>query len=762
MGARTTRSKQGNLPAELTSFVGRRRELAEVKTHLASTRLLTLTGSGGAGKTRLAIRAAAEMARNFKDGACMAALAPIDDPLLVTQAVFSALGLPDVSSRWSMSALIDYLRDRRMLLVLDNCEHLLDSVAVLAGTLLKACPELRILATSRQPLGMAAEVRLRVPSLALPDPGQDLTSGQLAGFDAVALLVERARAVQPNFDVNESNARSVLELCARLDGLPLALELAAVRLEGLSVQQLLADLDRELVAPASALRGGEARQRTLEATLDWSHSLLSAEQRRAWARLSVFAGSFDEKGAATVCSDDDGFSHVLAGLVESSILQRDVQVNPPRYAMLETVRQYGRRKLHELGEELQVQTRHRDWVKRLVTEATSSPGDDDPEGFDRVHRERDNVWSALDFCLRQPGQADAGVMIVAFLNNYWLCRGPLRDVRRYLEAMLALTEPNTMVRARCLDSLAMFADVLDDPVAAEQAGKQALEMTTALGDEMWAGWACGSLLFAAFIQGKHAGVDALAQRMHDAGVKTRNPQLVAMSQHYRCLNWLGEGKLDEIVAVGEEALEALRKVGNRYHRGTLANTVAEARRRRGELDAAEVLIREGIECKQPVDDRRGLATLIETLAWITADRHDYSRAATLLGCAHSLRHGIAIPIVGPFVPQHEECEARTRDRLGESPFAKAFALGLAMPVTEATQYALRKAAPKAVAAPIAKASTALSKREMEIARLIAEGLTNREVATRLFISSRTVETHVTNMMNKLGLKSRTQLARWVG
>jgi len=258
MAGRVGRSRPGNLPAELTSFVGRRRELAELKRLVSTTRLLTLTGVGGAGKTRLALRAAAELARSLPHGAWFVSLAPIDDPLLLTQAVFDAFGLQDVSARWSLSALSDYLQGKRLLLVLDNCEHLLDAAAGLVWTLLRSCPELRVMATSRQALGMAGEVRLRVPPLSLPEAAVSASPAQIAAFDAVALLVERAVAVQPGFCVDEANASSVLQLCARLDGIPLALELAAVRLEGLTVDQLLAGLD--LLAPrrGSAATVGQA------------------------------------------------------------------------------------------------------------------------------------------------------------------------------------------------------------------------------------------------------------------------------------------------------------------------------------------------------------------------------------------------------------------------------------------------------------------------------------------------------------------------
>ena len=767
MAGKAARTRLDNLPAELTSFVGRRRELAEIKRLLTTTRLLTLTGSGGAGKTRLAVRAASEMARNFRDGVWLVTLAPVDDPQLITQATFSALGLQDVSARWSLSALSDYLRDKRLLLLLDNCEHVLDSAAALAGTLLKACPELRILATSRQALGMAGEVRLRVPPLSLPGRDASLSPGQIAGFDAVALLVARAAAVQPGFVVDDSNATAVLELCARLDGMPLALELAAVRLEGLTVDQLLAGLERELSAPTATLRGGEARQRTMQATLDWSYSLLSLRQQRLWAHLSVFAGGFSEEAAAIVCAgpevSGEDIPDILATLVESSVVQSDSAVRRPRYSMLEPVRQYGRRKLREFGDELLLLGRHCDWIVDLIRGVNTFELEQ-PEGFRRVHLERENLWSALEFCRRQPGEASRGTEIVALLTNYWFCRGPLRDVRRYLESMLPLMEPNTRMHAHCLIGIALFADALDDAATGQAMGTEALRITRQCGDVNLAGWACGSLLFAAYVQGKSEGVGALAESMLEAGRLSADPSLVAIGKHYLCLNLLGQGLVEEAIDVGEEGLAMCREARNIFVRGTIANDLADAWRRRGALAEAEARIREGIECKLALDDRRGLATSIETSAWISCDRRDDIRSATLLGFAQRMRESLAIPILTPFVPEHQACEATARERLGESTFGRAFARGVDMSPEEAVDYALGRAPARPAPVPVAAAhvSTPLSRRELEIAHLIAEGLTNKEVASKLFISNRTVETHVTNMLNKLGLSSRTQLARWVG
>jgi predicted ATPase/DNA-binding NarL/FixJ family response regulator len=766
MAGRAARSRLGNLPTELTSFVGRRRELAEVKRLLTTTHLLTLTGSGGVGKTRLAVRAASEMARNFPDGVWLVSLAPIDDPLLISQSVFSALGLQDVSSRWSLSVLSDYLRKKRLLLVLDNCEHLLDGSAGLAGTLLKSCSELRILATSRQALGMAGETRFRVPPLTLPAGATLLTPSQIAGFDAVALLTERAAAVQRGFTVDESNAAQVLQLCRRLDGLPLALELAAARLEGLTVDQLLAGLDRDLSVPVTPLRGGEARQRTIQATLDWSYSLLDEKQQRLWARVSVFAGGFDAEAATKVCSDaevpGEDVPTVLAALVESSILQRDTAFKPPRYVMLETVRHYGWQKLREIGEELRLQTRHRDWALELAAQVGAFD-QRQAEMLNRVHMERNNIWSALDFCLRQPGEAAKGADICRHIWIYWVSRGPVGYARRVVTSLLEATTEDGPPRCRLLWVAGSLALAQNDSVAGEALSEECLVLARRLNDQELVAWALICQLGARLLAGQLTAAIELAESALDLGKVNDLQPIVLGALTALCVVKLSTGDLDGAVKLGEEALDLSQRLGELWFRGNMFNYLSQASLQRGELGRADELLRESATSYLALSDRQGLSNAVETLAWTAAERAAYERAAILLGSAESLRESVGSAVPAFFRPQHDRAMSAASVGLGERAFASAFQRGGLMATEEAVAYGvgsrtLTKRAPRSEGEP----QMPLTDRELEIARLIAEGLTNKEVASKLFISNRTVETHVTNMLNKLGLSSRTQLARWVG
>ncbi len=394
-----------NLPAEVTSFVGRRQELREVKRLLSTTRLLTLTGSGGVGKTKLALRAAAEMSRGFLDGVSLVLLGSIGDPLLVTQATFGALGVHDLSSGLSLSSLADYLAGKRLLLVLDNCEHLLDACAVLASTLIGACPDLHVLATSRQALGVAGEVRMVVPPMSLPAEADGTSVQSLLGCDSVWLLSERAAAASPGFTVDAAKAGQVLVLCRKLDGIPLALELAAVRLASLSLEQLNEGLASELSILGAANRGAEARQQTLEATIGWSYGLLDEQERLLWARLSVFAGGFQEDAATEVCADAriraERIPGLLGALVYKTILKRQLKgADPPRYWLLETMRQYGLDRLNEAGETDKTAKRHFDWICGLARLAGAWDGRQPGDVHARIQRTGSTLSGAARGLLR--------------------------------------------------------------------------------------------------------------------------------------------------------------------------------------------------------------------------------------------------------------------------------------------------------------------------------------------------------------------------
>ena len=471
-----------NLPAEVTSFVGRRQELREVKRLLTTTRLLTLTGSGGVGKTKLALRAAADMSRGFPDGSWLVLLGPVRDPLLVPQAVFGALGVHDLSAGLSLSSLTDYLAGKRLLLLLDNCEHLLDGCAVLVSTLTTSCPDLHVLATSRQALGVAGEVRMVVPPMSLPGEGEENSPQRLLGSDAVWLLTERAAAVVPGFTVDAANAGQVLALCRKLDGIPLALELAAVRLGSLSLDQLNRGLAGELSVLGRANRGAEARQQTLEATIGWSYGLLDEQERLLWARLSVFAGGFEEDAAVEVCCDPripaGRIVGLLGALVDKSILKRQLRDSgPPRYWLLETMRHCGWECLREIGEEAATRQRHFNWICGLA----DSIGAWDSRQialFNRMHREQDNLWAALGFCSRQPADVAAAAELAENLHPYWASRGPFGDVWRVLTSLAELAPEHSVPRARLLGAAAVMAVSTQDYDACAALSEESLRIGT--------------------------------------------------------------------------------------------------------------------------------------------------------------------------------------------------------------------------------------------------------------------------------------------
>ena len=415
----------GNLPAELTSFVGRRGEVAEVRRLLSRSRLITLTGVGGVGKTRLALRVATGLRRALRDGVWLVQLDQLRDEALVAQAVGGALGLQRRAGA-PEAVLAEYVADRRLLLVLDNCEHLVDAVAKLADQLLRAAPGLRVLATSRESLNIAGETVLPVPPLAAPDPGQPLTVATLARFPAVALFAERAAQVAPGFSVTEANRAAVTGICRRLEGLPLAIELAAAQTRVLSPEQIQARLGDRLGLLTQGSRANPARQQTLRASIAWSYELCSEAERLLWARLSAFAGGFELDAAEGICADDrltaEDVLELLAALADKSVLIAEHGGGVVRYRLSETLREFGQECLQRAGEDTALRRRHRDWYEQLARQAdTGWPSRQTADLTARLFREHANVRAAQDFCQAEPGEAEAGLRIALHVWRffYW-------------------------------------------------------------------------------------------------------------------------------------------------------------------------------------------------------------------------------------------------------------------------------------------------------------------------------------------------------
>jgi predicted ATPase len=472
MGQRRSERPAGNLPGSFTSFVGRRRELAEVRSRLEQSRLVTLTGVGGVGKTRLAIEAATLARRGFRDGVWFADLAAVTDPEHVPQAVASALSVPDQSTRPAADQLAAHLAGRELLLVLDNCEHQLDACAPLAEHLLRSAPQLRLLITSREALGLVGEHLVLVPPLRLPAGGRLPPLDSLTQYDAITMLRDRAAAVAPGFAITAGNHQAVVRLCTELDGLPLGIELAASRLRTMPIEQLVERLGDRFRLLTGGSRAALPRQRTLRALVDWSFELCSEPERLLWTRASVFAGGFTLAAAEGVCSGDGlekpAVLDLLAHLVVQSVLLVEDGPGGPRYRMLETIRQYGRDRLDERGETARLRRRHRDHYLGLAEQqAAAWPGPGQEAGLAALRAEHSNLRVALDWSIRS-GDCASAQRLVAALRFHWCADGFLSEGRRWLDQALLLDDTPTSARAQVLWVAAWAALLQGDHTAAAE------------------------------------------------------------------------------------------------------------------------------------------------------------------------------------------------------------------------------------------------------------------------------------------------------
>ncbi|RSM49044.1 LuxR family transcriptional regulator [Amycolatopsis balhimycina DSM 5908] len=760
MHARSRRSV-GNLPAELTSFVGRRHELVEVKRLLSAARLVTLTGAGGVGKTRLALRVAADVRRAFPDGVWLVELADLGDPHLLPSTVATALGLRGTGDQ--AAALAEYLEDKQLLLVLDNCEHVADECATLVAKLLAISGGLRVLATSRHTLHGEGEHILHVEPLPVPE-AEDTGASPV---EAVTLFTERAAAVSPGFELTPENRAAVVRICRRLEGIPLAIELAAVRLRVLSVDQLVERLDDRLGLLTSRPLGARPRPRTLEAAIGWSFELCTPAEQRMWTQASVFPGGFDLDAAEHVCAphetDGDSALDVVAGLLDKSVISRRNGTfgRQAWYRMLETVREYGGAKLAEAGDETGVRARQARYYAGLARRyRTEGFGPRQVEWLDRLRREHANLRTVLEQCLATPERASHALDIAASLWNFWYGGGLVPEGCRYLRRGLELCGERTITRARALYGMAFLAIQTGAPhteLLAELA-----ELAEEFDDERLRAGRAECAGMAAFFTGDLRGGAELLERAL-AGYRLAGDALLVFDTLILLAAarfFLGDPRG---TAAAEEALALTERHEARWSRGYALWAVAIHRWRAGEHRQAADLLREAIALR--LTDRTLLAFLVEALAWCHSSEGAHDRTARLLGGSQAVWRlsGARVGEMSPYQSFDEQCATLARNALGDEEFDAAFAASAGFGLDEVVRYALgEKPAPARASGPARTGEPGgLTRRQREIAELVARGMTNKEIAADLVLSGRTVEGHVENILVKLGLTSRAQVASWL-
>ncbi|WP_269821596.1 ATP-binding protein [Nocardia yamanashiensis] len=759
------RRVNGNLPEEVTSFVGRRDELATAKRLLPTTRVLTLLGPGGMGKTRLSRQIGQLVSRAFPDGVWLVELADVQDPNLVTLSVAEALLLRDESTA-PLPRLTEFLADKRLLLILDNCEHLIDACAALVGRIIATTPDVRVLATSREVLGIPGEQVMPVPPLSVhdADPGED--------SDALRLFIERATAANPGFTATAANRATLEEICRRLEGMPLALELAALRLRVFSPEQILARLDDTMELLSAGPRTAPQRQQTIEGAIRWSYDLCAPAEQLLWEQLSVFASGFDIDAAEAVC-DLGGASlmEALTGLVDKSVLMARYDDAVGRYSMLEPIRQFGADRLTERGEAPAARARHHEHYRRLALRGNAAyPTGDDVAWFRDLTREHANLRAAL-----RSGLADSpltAMEMASVLRPFWEHNRFLSEGYRWLTEALDRNPEPTAERARALSSAASLAALLSDVEAASALLVECVELGASVGNtHIMAEMTLDEALLA-FSENKPVSALELARNAirfaADSGQLAIEMDSLAFA--FMCAQITKAGDSSELA---ERFLKLTTASGSHLLGGLALWTVGIDHWRRGENDVSADFHTRAIEQLALFERCIWLASGFEGLAWTEAARGDLERAARLMGAAESLQRStvrLAHSITGVIADKERQS---VREALGEKAFREAFGAGANLRLEEAIDYALRResATPAVDPAPPRKplrakqspspmAADVLTRRQKDVARLVAAGHTNKRIATELVISIRTAETHVEHILTKLGLTSRTQLAAW--
>ncbi|MER5624968.1 AAA family ATPase [Streptosporangium sp. NPDC002544] len=685
--------RDGNLPNELTSFVGRTRLLTTLRQRLSEHRLVTVTGIGGVGKSRTALRIAHLMRSQFKDGVWFADLARLQDSGMVRHTITSALGIADQSARSADETLIEWLGDREILLIIDTCEHLVDACAALFEDLLRSAKGLTILATSRQSLNAKGEHTVTIPPLTVPgdSPGEDVFTNE-----AVQLFVARAGAVVPNFMLDEGNIGPVAELCRRLDGIPLAIELAAVRMRALSVEQILGLLADRFSLLAGASRTALPRHQTLRAAIGWSHELCEPAERLLWARLSVFAGDFELDAARYVCSGDslpsEDIMDLISSLVEKSILLSDGTPSGHRYQLIDTLRQYGEEWLDKLGERDRIREKHRDYYLQLASRSEDAwSGARQVYWYVRMRHEHDNIRVALDYCLRTPGEVQSGLKLLSSLWFMWVACGLAREGRLYLEKTLELARQPSAERCKALWVLSYINSAQGNISGAIEAAEQCSSDAVRVGDSGAVILATKMLGTAAFLQNdlqKASALLGVAIEFHKSGRELNPgllPSIVELSMVLLIQNEPAEAEV-----LLRDCIAVCTQRGELWLRSYAIYALASVCQAMGRSPEATSNAREALRLKRYFHDVLGIGLAIEVVARQALEDGQPVLASLLMGGGQANWRTFGMPQMGSpfFNSEHDRCVKECRRVLGDEAHEKAFSQGRKLNLEELIVLAL--------------------------------------------------------------------------
>lgn len=745
--------------------MGRRAEVAALRRLVENHPAVTVVGTGGIGKTRLALHTAAAMSRAFDDGVWLVELDPVADPELLASTVLLGLGQRDDGGASAEEQLVERLRPLKLLLVLDGCDRLAEACAFLAGRLLREAPGLRLITTSRRRLRMPGEALLPLSPMPVPKSSTEPADpGPLLQFEAVSLFVDRCRAIRPDFALTAENASLVTHICQQLGGLPMAIELAAERLDVLSLDQLAERLDDSYRLLVTGRRGAPARQQTLRALVDSSFELCSAAERLLWARLSVFTGRFDLAAAERVGAGDDlavdEVFDVLAGLADKSVLVRDDSAYGSWYRMHPLLREYGWARLGEAQEHAAAREGHAQWCLEMAEQAARGWFDvRQDRRFNQLRGHHADVRAALEFCFEEPDDDATGLRIASSLWFYWMMAGRIGEGRGWLDRGLRRDGPGGLVRVRALGVNAYLAAFERDVGAACTLLELGREENATVGDPV----ADGYFDFVEGLVGIARGEVSIARtHLDDALVTLRDsPDVTGVSEtlFLAALASTLDGDIVRCRALCEEFLELADARGEEWGRGYIQWVAALNEWQDGRFDEAERAERMSVERMVRFDDQLGLRWCVQTAPLMLAAREHHEDAARLMGTADAHR----VPIFAVLDPFRSRAAGELLAALGDRRYAELVAEGGRLPLAQALDVFPFQGA-RAVSATegggAVESGPALTQREQEVVDLVAQGLTNKEIAGMLVISLRTAEGHVQRLLNKLGFTSRAQIAAW--